>query len=74
MRPKVVKSSLYNKSREEEKPKTPTQHFVEVNTHKNIVLKRQFLSLDDLKTAILKKNGKYNLDKGLSLIFINHVL
>lgn len=53
MRPQVGKRSLYNKSREEEKQPTPTQQFVEVNTHKNIVLKSEFLYLDDVKTAIL---------------------
>jgi len=52
MRPQVGKRSLYNKLREDEKPLTPTQWFVEANTHHNIVMKRRFMYEEDTKEAL----------------------
>ena len=54
MKPTIGKrAAMYKSSLGEEKPMTPTQHFVEVNTHQNIVLKRRFMYQEDTKTAIL---------------------
>jgi hypothetical protein len=52
MRPQVGKRSQYNKFREEEKPPTPTKWYVERNTHTNIVMKRDFMYIEDAKDAI----------------------
>ena len=53
MKPTIGKrAALYKSSLGEEKPQTPTQHFVEVNTHQNIVLKRRFMYEEDAKEAI----------------------
>ena len=53
MKPTIGKrAAIYKSSLGEEKPKTPTQHFVEVNTHQNIVLKRRFLYEEDAKEAL----------------------
>lgn len=52
MRPQVGKRSQYNKSREGEKPSTPTQWYVEANTHHNIVMKRRFMYEEDAKEAL----------------------
>ena len=53
MKPTIGKrAALYKSSLGAEKPKTPTQHFVKVNTHSNIVLKRSFLYVEDTKEAL----------------------
>ena len=53
MKPTIGKrAEIYKSSLGEEKPKTPTQHFVEINTHQNIVLKRRFMYEEDAKEAL----------------------
>ena len=56
MKPTIGKrAGLYK--RQEEKKLTPTRHFVKVNTHHNIVLKREFMYIEDVKEAI---NNQYS--------------
>ena len=49
MKPKPIRNTETHKVG---KPKTKTVEFVELNTHNNITMKRDFLYLEDVKTAI----------------------
>ena len=51
MKPTIGKRAAINK-RKEEKTLSASRKFVEINTHNNIVLKREFLYLEDVKEAI----------------------
>jgi len=50
MNPRIGKRSRYN--RQEEKPKSKTVLYVELNTKKNITLKQEYLYLEDVKNAL----------------------
>ena len=50
MKPKPKRNIAGNQKNE--KPKTKTVEFVELNTNSNITMKRDFLYLEDVKTAI----------------------
>ena len=49
MKPKPIRNTEPQKN---EKPKTKTVEFIELNTHNNITMKRDFLYLEDVKTAV----------------------
>lgn len=51
MNPTIGKRAGINKHKAEKKP-SASRRFVEINTHHNIVLKREFLYLEDVKEAI----------------------
>ena len=51
MKPTIGKRAGLNKRQEEKKPSASRQ-FVEINTHHNIVLKREFMYIEDVKEAI----------------------
>jgi hypothetical protein len=51
MNPNIGKrAALYKKP--DEKPRTLARQFIELNTHQNISVKRNFVYLEDVKTAI----------------------
>ena len=51
MKPTIGKrAGLYN--RQDEKKPSATWHFVKINTHHNIVLKREFMYIEDAKEAL----------------------
>jgi hypothetical protein len=50
MKPKPIRNIAANLK--DDKPKTKTVKFVELNTHNNITMKRDFLYLEDVKIAI----------------------
>jgi len=51
MKPTIGKrAGLYQQR--EEKPLSITRQFVEINTHQNIAMKRQFMFIEDAQTAI----------------------
>ena len=53
MKPTIGKrAAQYKSSQGQEKPKTASQHYVEVNTHHNITMKREFMYIEDAKEAI----------------------
>jgi hypothetical protein len=49
MKPKPIRNIETQKN---EKPKTKTVEFIELNTHNNITMKRDFLYLEDVKTGV----------------------
>ena len=49
MKPKPIRNTETQKN---EIPKTKTVEFIELNTHNNITMKRDFLYLEDVKTAV----------------------
>ena len=49
MKPKPIRNTEPQKN---EKPKTKTVEFIELNTHNNITMKRDFLYLEDVRTAV----------------------
>lgn len=51
MNPKHRRKSYYGKTEVEKKP-SAVRKFVEQNTHSNITMKREFMYIEDLKTAI----------------------
>ena len=51
MKPTIGKRAGLNKRKEEKKPSAVRQ-FVEINTHHNIVMKREFMYIEDVKEAI----------------------
>ena len=51
MKPTIGKRAGLYKRQEEKKP-SASCHFVEINTHHNIVLKREFMYIEDVKEAI----------------------
>jgi hypothetical protein len=51
MKPTFEKQAGINKPRTESKPSAIRQ-FVEINTHKNITIRREYMYLEDVKEAI----------------------
>ena len=51
MKPTIGKRAGLTRMEEDKKP-SATRTFVEVNTHHNITMKREFMYLEDVKTAI----------------------
>jgi hypothetical protein len=51
MKPTIGKRAASNKP-QEEKPPSAARLYVEINTHQNITMKRQFMYIEDVKTAI----------------------
>lgn len=50
MHPRIGKRSGYNKT--EEKPKSNSVIFIELNTKKNITIRQEYLYLEDVKAAL----------------------
>jgi len=51
MKPTIGKRAGLSNRQDEKKP-SATWHFVKINTHHNIVLKREFMYIEDAKEAI----------------------
>ena len=50
MNPRIGKRSKYNA--QEEKPRSKSVLYIELNTKKNITIKQEYLYLEDVKTAL----------------------
>jgi hypothetical protein len=50
MNPRIGKRSKYNK--QDEKPRSKTVLYIELNTKKNITIKQEYLYLEDVKNAL----------------------
>ena len=63
MKPTIGNRAGINKPTEVKKPSV-SRRFVEINTHHNIVMKREFMYIEDAKTAI---NIKLSLEERIKL-------
>jgi hypothetical protein len=60
MNPNITKRAGINKNNAEKKP-SAVWNFMKLNTYHNITMKRQFIYLEDVKTAInIKHLGRKN--------------